>query len=613
MAPLTWREVSAPSFSGVSESQRLAGTMLNNGFQSAIDALGRLDTSQKENANGEFLARISSYGDAGKLREALSNGTVFDGLDRGAITPETFDRANSHATALLNDVRTGVLTDGNRLDNQNQSLTNEHLQWSQNNARVDRAELDQERQISKDGRDLAFDVLQWAGGDIATAERDLRANNTVDPQVKAQALAQLGSENARILQGPDTNAAAYLLQSAIDGTEGGGQYDTLYSFSQRPEGKFAGFDPTTKTLDQLSEFDKEYGAWVKEQTGTFATPMGRFQIVGDTRRQVAKEMGLPGDTVFTPAVQDAMFQHLVDKRIGGPRSMEAKIAGLRQEWEGFKKVSDADLTAAITAYEGGDRGAISSLAGSTQPEAPATDSQQLFNTALENSGTLSRDENQALFSGQIELTNQAASVMDAMTMDGLMGTRALAQSLLDPSLASESQAASLARLRSTLGPDIDIKDPELIDNINAIRDKYGMSFGQAATVIQNTIHQEPWILRWLQGNANVDYKRFDELIGQVYNKDGKTKADKFRPGMELLETARSKQNAAAQLEQAQSLVAAAQQRYVNLLQKAKTSRTPSLERELERAQLEYQALLGQMQKTVSQIDGDPRIGFRSGG
>jgi len=704
MAPLTWREVSAPNFSGVAESQRLAGQMLSNGFQSSIDALGRLNDSQKAAANGEFLSRISGFTDAPAFRNALQNGTIFDGLDRSAITPETFDRANAHAAALLKDVQTGVVTDGQRLNNQNQSLQNDQLAWNNDKTRSfeagrpaavdlvnqiknyaalgtpegrakaeeltrggskvladsgfttdmmtqlvngnldtttkgirtntdlrDQGDAVRAHEIQMSAQTLYNEALRSTGNDVALAERMIRESSQLNPQVAQQALALLGSDQAKLLQGPDTNAASYMLQQTVDArtggpsrgliglidrTEGNGDYRTLFGHSQRPGGAFEGVDITQMTLAQLDDFDKEYGSWVNGEIGRVTTPGGRFQIVGTTRRQVADEMGLPSDTVFSKEVQDAMFYHLVDKRISGPRSMEAKMRGLRQEWEGFKNVSDKDLSAAITAYQNGDAGALGGITGavSGQTNGPAlSEGQKLFESALNSSSKLNQAQNQALFQGTVEVANQAASVMDAMRVDSIWGTTALAESLLDESLATESQTASLAKLRSAMGPDVDLKDPELTDNINAIKDKYGMSFGQAATVVANSLHQEPWILRWLQGQTNVDYNRFDELVGQVYNKDGKTRGDKFRPAMELLENSRSKQNAATQLTNMQGMVDQAQQRYVNLLARVRTNATPALERELQRAQLEYQTLLGQMKKTVSTIDSDPRVGFRSGG
>lgn len=146
-----------------------------------------------------------------------------------------------------------------------------------------------------------------------------------------------------------------VLQGLVDRTEGGGNYDTLYGNAQR-KGPLAGVDVSTQTIGTLKSFaskDGAYGQVQREKLGYLATPMGRYQIVGQTLAGAAKEMGLPDDTVFTPEVQDAMFNHIATKAISGPRTMEGKMAALRGQWEGFKNVSDAQLAAAITSYEGG--------------------------------------------------------------------------------------------------------------------------------------------------------------------------------------------------------------------------------------------------------------------
>lgn len=158
------------------------------------------------------------------------------------------------------------------------------------------------------------------------------------------------------------------LARLIDRHEGGGRYDTLFGHAQRKSGAMAGVDVSRMTIGALKQFASSDGAYGREQKaklGYLATPMGRYQIVGSTLAATAKEMGLPDNTVFSPQVQNAMFNHLVDKRISGPRTMKGKIDSLRSEWEGFKHVSDAQLSQAITAYENGDRGA---LTGSSNPD-----------------------------------------------------------------------------------------------------------------------------------------------------------------------------------------------------------------------------------------------------
>jgi hypothetical protein len=142
----------------------------------------------------------------------------------------------------------------------------------------------------------------------------------------------------------------------IDRHEGGGQYDTLFGFSQRGDGRFAGTDVSSMTIGQALEFASprgEYGQWVRGQVGRVATPMGRHQIVGTTLRNAARDMGLPMDTPFSPQTQDAIANHLARQRLARADSMEGKVAGLRSEWEGFRNVDDATLIAAIRQFEAG--------------------------------------------------------------------------------------------------------------------------------------------------------------------------------------------------------------------------------------------------------------------
>lgn len=139
----------------------------------------------------------------------------------------------------------------------------------------------------------------------------------------------------------------------IDRYEGGGDYNTLFGYSNRG-GKFDGVNVSEMTLAQLADFSNpsgEYGQWVKGHVGRVATPMGRHQIVGRTLRGASKEMGLSPDTKFTPQTQDAIASHLAQRRLSSAKSPAAKRAALRAEWEGFKNVGDDELDAAIAHFE----------------------------------------------------------------------------------------------------------------------------------------------------------------------------------------------------------------------------------------------------------------------
>lgn len=175
-----------------------------------------------------------------------------------------------------------------------------------------------------------------------------------------------------------SNAPAGGLTDLIDREEGGGDYDTLFGFSNRPGRSFEDIQVSRMTIGELKDFANvqgEYGQWVKGQLreagqrARVATPMGRYQFVGTTLEDTADAMGLPDDTVFTPEVQDAMFAFKARQRLAGKTSAQAKRNALRNEWEGFKNVSDAELDAAIQRFENGDPGTRGTVL--TRPSGPA--------------------------------------------------------------------------------------------------------------------------------------------------------------------------------------------------------------------------------------------------
>lgn len=155
---------------------------------------------------------------------------------------------------------------------------------------------------------------------------------------------------------------ADLLVGLIDRTEGGGDYDTLFGFSNREGRTFSDVNVSSMTLGELSDFSQgEYADWSKGELGYVATPMGKYQIVGTTLRQTMKEMGLPENIVFTPKVQDAMFHHIARKALRGKDSAASKRKALRATWEGFKNVEDSELDAAIAQFEGSEAPSLADI------------------------------------------------------------------------------------------------------------------------------------------------------------------------------------------------------------------------------------------------------------
>lgn len=116
------------------------------------------------------------------------------------------------------------------------------------------------------------------------------------------------------------------IRAGIFAGESGGDYDALYGFSNRDGGKFANVRLTEMTVDEALAFaspDGEYGQWTKGQVGRVATPMGAYQIVGTTLRAAKKGLGLTGNELMTPELQEKLGVWIYNTQGTGA-------------WEGYK-------------------------------------------------------------------------------------------------------------------------------------------------------------------------------------------------------------------------------------------------------------------------------------
>lgn len=174
------------------------------------------------------------------------------------------------------------------------------------------------------------------------------------PEERRESFIRRRSEESPSSYAPTRPTEIKSFKDAIDLTEGGGGYDTLFGFSEKDGKPFEGVRISQMTIGEIKNFAStkgEYGQWVKGQVGRVATPMGRYQFVGTTLKNLAKEMGLSDDTVFSPEVQDQMFEYYLGKRISRGRTMSEKVSQVRGAWEGFKKIPTATLENLISQYE----------------------------------------------------------------------------------------------------------------------------------------------------------------------------------------------------------------------------------------------------------------------
>lgn len=146
------------------------------------------------------------------------------------------------------------------------------------------------------------------------------------------------------------------IRAGIFAGESGGDYDALFSFSNRPGKRFASKKLTDMTVDEAIQFSMpkgEYGQWVKGQIGRVATPMGAYQIVGTTLRGAKKALGLTGAEKMDVGTQDKLGQYILEQQgtgawegYRGPRD-PGKFSGKASSVRGSKDALEASTKQAF--------------------------------------------------------------------------------------------------------------------------------------------------------------------------------------------------------------------------------------------------------------------------
>lgn len=117
-----------------------------------------------------------------------------------------------------------------------------------------------------------------------------------------------------------------------EGTDQGDVYNETLGY-----GAFTGgdVDLVNMTLDEVDEIQ---GQILRHPSNTHnASPVGRYQIVRKTMRKLRRDMGLKGDELFTPELQDRMAMELMRQRglekwRNGEITDKQFLTNLSKEW-----------------------------------------------------------------------------------------------------------------------------------------------------------------------------------------------------------------------------------------------------------------------------------------
>jgi uncharacterized protein YukE len=144
----------------------------------------------------------------------------------------------------------------------------------------------------------------------------------------------------------------------IASVESGGDYNATLD-----NGRWTGGaqNLTGMTLNQVRDLQRQMLADPANRAlygdGKGSSALGRYQITGRTLEGLMKQLGLSGDRMFDEDTQDELARALLRRRGNDP-------AGLRNEWEGLRRVDDSSI-----------RNAYNGTPTAAQPLAP-TDSER---------------------------------------------------------------------------------------------------------------------------------------------------------------------------------------------------------------------------------------------
>lgn len=148
-----------------------------------------------------------------------------------------------------------------------------------------------------------------------------------------------------------------------EGTDKGRGYNETLDYGRWTGGDL---DLVNMTLNEILAVQKQMRSHPENRAlygdGKGSSAVGRYQIVSDTLKDLIQKMGLTGNELFTPDLQDQMADRLIDRR-------GRSTTGLRNEWEGLERVNDNTL---LDAYDNSSGGIAEAKQAALDAEAEKT-------------------------------------------------------------------------------------------------------------------------------------------------------------------------------------------------------------------------------------------------
>lgn len=278
---ITWQNVNAPDLSRASEIMGRAAAGFQTGTAGIAENLQGIRDRQRTNRSAAAFPMLAGINSGGNVDDIL--GRVNAAVRPEDMTPELRDAMMAARGLGMGYDQTGAST------------------RSVNDA-TGRANTEFDRIVAREDQAAAY------AGEITGLHEAARNSQT-------------GPYNPNLSQSFRDNIPG------IFAGESGGDYNKLYGNAEQSGGPFAGVKVTEMTVDQALDFANPSGAYgqyvARNNGGTVSTPMGGFQVIGSTLADAKRGMGLTGNEIMTPALQDQIGQWIYDSQGTGA-------------WEGFR-------------------------------------------------------------------------------------------------------------------------------------------------------------------------------------------------------------------------------------------------------------------------------------
>ncbi|MCZ7907756.1 phage tail tape measure protein [Agrobacterium leguminum] len=290
-----------------------------------------------------------------------------------------------------------------------------------------------------------LDSLATANGIDAAYQRAVGNARTMGEVLNATDLANRAKSIARF--GKHDN-----ILDLIASVESGGDYNATLD-----NGRWTGGaqNLTGMTLNQVRALQRQMLADPANRAlygdGKGSSALGRYQIVGSTLEGLIKELGLSGDRLFDEKTQDELARALLRRRGNDP-------AGLRNEWEGLRRVDDGTI-----------RDAYNGTPTAAQPLAP-TDSEKQRTELIKQQDAARKSLNQSVEEGlALARFEQSISGMSAAQQRIELAVYQAEQEAKRAGITLSEQELAKIREKITLTQQLDATNQQVATSAEGLR------------------------------------------------------------------------------------------------------------------------------------------------